>query len=114
VVILADLHSGSSSELFAAGMQDTGRAKVVGSQTCGCVLGVNNLVELKDGGAVMISKVLWFTPHDRKLEGEGVIPDKLIGNTLADLRAKRDPVLEAGDSLLKEMSSARGQQAGKQ
>src|SRR5262249_53531973 len=114
VVILADLHSGSSSELFAAGMQDAGRAKVGGSQPCGCVLGVNNLVDLKGGGAVMISKVLWFTPHDRKLEGEGVIPDKPVAITLADLRARQDPVLEAGDILLKEMSSAQLQKAGKQ
>ena len=58
VVILVTQHSGSSSELFAAGMQESGRAKVVGSQTCGCVLGVPNPVELKGGGMVTISQVL--------------------------------------------------------
>jgi carboxyl-terminal processing protease len=107
VVILVSQHSGSSSELFAGGMQDTGRAKVVGTQTCGCVLGVNHPVELKGGGLVMISKVLWFTPSGRKLEGEGVIPDKVVTPTLSDIIAKRDPVLEAGDRLLKELLAAK-------
>ena len=103
MVILVSQHSGSSSELFAGGMQDVGRAKVVGSQTCGCVLGVNHPVELKGGGLVMISKVLWFTPSGRKLEGEGVIPDKIVAPTLSDIIEKRDPVLTAGEQLLQEM-----------
>jgi carboxyl-terminal processing protease len=106
VVILVTQHSGSSSELFAAGMQDSGRARIVGTQTCGCVLGVPNPVELKDGGMVTISQVLWFTPSGRKLEGEGVIPDKVVRQTLADVIARRDPLLDAGDQLLKEMSSS--------
>lgn len=105
VVILVTQHSGSSSELFAAGMQDSGRARVVGTQTCGCVLGVPKPVELKDGGMVTISQVLWFTPSGRKLEGEGVIPDKVVRQTLADVIARRDPLLDAGDQLLKEMSA---------
>jgi len=104
VVILAGPETGSSSELFAAGMQDTGRAKVVGGQTCGCVLGINTAVDLKDGGEVVISETLWFTPHGRKLEGEGVIPDRTVASTLGDLRRKRDPVLEEGERLLKEMA----------
>jgi carboxyl-terminal processing protease len=103
VVILVTQYSGSSSELFAGGMQDVGRAKVVGSQTCGCVLGVSHPVELKGGGLVMISKVLWFTPSGRKLEGEGVIPDKVVIPTLSDVIQRHDPVLEAGDKLLQEM-----------
>lgn len=111
VVILVTQHSGSSSELFAAGMQDSGRAKLVGSQTCGCVLGVPNPVELKGGGMVTISRMLWFTPSGRKLEGEGVIPDKIITPTLQDLIERRDPALDAGDQLLKEMRPSKTMEA---
>jgi len=107
VVILVNQYSGSSSELFAAGMQDVGRARIVGSQTCGCVLGVNHPVELKGGGLVMISRVLWFTPGGRKLEGEGVIPDKIVTPALSDIIEKRDPVLAAGERVLQEMLSAK-------
>jgi carboxyl-terminal processing protease len=111
IVILVTQHSGSSSELFAAGMQDSGRARIVGSQTCGCVLGVPNPVELKGGGMVTISRVLWFTPSGRKLEGEGVIPDKVVRPTLQDVIERRDPALEAGEKLLKEMRSSRTMEA---
>lgn len=103
VVVLVSEHSGSSAELFTAGMQETGRAKVVGARTCGCVLGVNHPVDLKGGGLVTISKVLWFTPAGRKLEGEGVVPDKIVTLTLSDVRQKRDLVLEEGERLLKEI-----------
>jgi C-terminal processing protease CtpA/Prc len=104
VVILTGAQTGSSSELLAAGMQETGRAKIVGSQSCGCVLGVTAPVELKDGGEVIISQTLWFSPHGRKLEGEGVIPDRSVAITFADLQQKRDPVLEEGERVLKEMA----------
>jgi carboxyl-terminal processing protease len=107
VVILVNEHSGSSSELFAGGMQDSGRAKVVGSQTCGCVLGVSHPVELKGGGLVMISKVLWFTPSGRKLEGEGVIPDQIVRPTLGDIVGRNDPVLAAGEKMLQEILAAK-------
>lgn len=111
VVILVTQHSGSSSELFAAGMQDSGRAQVVGSQTCGCVLGVPSPMELKGGGMVTISRILWFTPSGRKLEGEGVIPDKIITPTLQDLIERRDPALDAGDQLLKELRPSKTMEA---
>jgi len=111
VVILVTQHSGSSSELLAGGMQDSGRAKIVGSQTCGCVLGVPSPVELKGGGMVTISRVLWFTPSGHKLEGEGVIPDKVVSLTMADVIGRRDPALDAGDQLLKEMPSSKAMAA---
>jgi carboxyl-terminal processing protease len=104
VVVLVGEQSGSSSELFTAGMQAAGRVKVVGMRTCGCVIGTNRAVNLKGGGQVMISRVLWSTPNGRKLEGEGVIPDKLVPLTLADIRKGRDAALEEADQLLKEMS----------
>jgi len=40
VVILTTEGTASSSEIFSAAFQDTGRAKIVGSQTCGCVIGI--------------------------------------------------------------------------
>jgi hypothetical protein len=39
VVILVNAQSASGSELFAAAMQSTGRATIVGQTTCGCLLG---------------------------------------------------------------------------
>lgn len=104
VVILVSEYSASATEVFAAGMQDSGRAKLVGSQSCGCVLGITHDRVMKGGGVLEISEVLWFSPKDRKLEGEGVVPDEVVLPTIASLREKRDPVLEEGERVLKEMA----------
>jgi carboxyl-terminal processing protease len=95
VVILVDARSASSSEVFAAGMQDSQRARIVGTQSCGCVLGIARPREMKGGGVLEMSEVLWFSPKGRKLEGTGVIPDRTVNLTLTDLQKKRDPALVA-------------------
>lgn len=107
VVILVSAYSASATEVFAAGMQDSGRATLVGSQTCGCVLGITHQRVMKGGGVLEISEILWFSPKGRKLEGEGVIPDKLVLPTISSLMEKRDVVLEAGEDTLKELASGK-------
>jgi carboxyl-terminal processing protease len=107
VVILVSEYSASATEVFAAGMQDSGRAMLVGSQSCGCVLGITHDRVMKGGGVLEISEVLWFSPKNRKLEGEGVIPDKVAVPTIASLREKRDLVLEAGEKMLQELAAAK-------
>jgi carboxyl-terminal processing protease len=107
VVILVSAYSASATEVFAAGMQDSGRAKLVGSPSCGCVLGITHDRVMKGGGVLEISEVLWFSPKDRKLEGEGVIPDRVATPTIASLREKRDLVLEAGEKMLQELTAAK-------
>ncbi len=107
VVILVSEYSASATEVFAAGMQDSGRARLVGSQSCGCVLGITHDRVMKGGGVLEISEVLWFSPKDRKLEGEGVIPDRVAMTTIASLQEKRDPALDEGVRVLSEMSAAR-------
>jgi carboxyl-terminal processing protease len=106
VVILVSEYSASAAEVFAAGMQDSGRAKLVGSPSCGCVLGITHDRVMKGGGVLEISEVLWFSPKDRKLEGEGVIPDRVAVPTIASLREKRDLVLETGEKMLQELATA--------
>lgn len=106
LVILLSEFSASATEVFAAGMQDSGRATLVGSQTCGCVLGITHDRVMKGGGVLEISEILWFSPKGRKLEGEGVIPDKTVVPTIASLSEKRDVVLEEGEKALRELAAA--------
>jgi carboxyl-terminal processing protease len=100
VVILVSEYSASATEVFSAGMQDSGRATLVGSPSCGCVLGITHDRVMKGGGVLEVSEILWFSPKDRKLEGEGVIPDRAALPTIASLQEKRDLVLEAGEKIL--------------
>ena len=52
VVILMSEYSASATEVFAAGMQDSGRAKIVGGVSCGCVLGITHDRVMKGGGVL--------------------------------------------------------------
>jgi carboxyl-terminal processing protease len=102
VVILISEYSASATEVFAAGMQDAARATLVGSRSCGCVLGITHDRVMKGGGVLEISEILWFSPKGRKLEGEGVIPDKVVAPTIASLQQKHDLILEAGETILRQ------------
>jgi len=97
VVVLINEATGSASELFAGAMQEHGRAAVIGTQSCGCVLGVLNYRKLKGGGDLAISEIGFVTSKGRTLEGNGVTPDKSVAVTLVDLQSGRDAVLEAAE-----------------
>jgi carboxyl-terminal processing protease len=112
VTILVDAHSASSSEVFAAGMQDTGRAQIIGSQSCGCVLGIARPRVMKGGGVLEMSEVIWFSPKGRKLEGTGIIPDQLVTPTMYDLQRGRDAVLAAADKTLVKAAVLQSKEAG--
>ena len=107
VVILMSEYSASATEVFAAGMQDAGRATIAGGQSCGCVLGIRHDRVMKGGGVLEMSEVLWFSPKGRKLEGEGVIPDRAGMPTIASLRETRDIVLEEGEKTLREIAAGK-------
>lgn len=107
LVILISAYSRSMAEVFAAGMQDSGRATIVGSQSCGCALGIVNNRVMKGGGVLQISEMLFLSPKGRRLEGEGVIPDVAAAPTIASLRENRDVVLEAGEKTLREFGAAK-------
>lgn len=100
VVVLVNEGTGSTSELIANALQEQGRAYVIGTRSCGCVLGVLKHRELKGGGTVSVSELGFVTPKGRKLEGEGVTPDKSVTLTLRDLQAGRDAALEEAEAYL--------------
>jgi len=103
VVILMSAGSASASELFAATMQSVGRAKVVGQQSCGCLLGFLGYARVPGGGELAYSEVAFTTMNGNRVEGEGVIPDRLVPLTVADLQAGRDRALEQAQALLATM-----------
>lgn len=100
IAILTDEGSASTSEIFAAGMQESGRAIVVGDATPGYAL--PSAVRALPGGAVMQYVVADFqTPKGVLLEGRGVQPDRPVRETRAALRAGRDVALEAAVEAVK-------------
>lgn len=94
VAILVDPLSASTSEIFAAGLQSLGRARVFGEVTAGRAL-PSTLTKLPNGD-VMQHVVLDFTgARGERIEGRGVVPDVLVPIGRGDLLAGRDAPLAA-------------------
>lgn len=102
VVILVDEGTASTSEIFAAGLRDLGRAKVVGGRaSAGAAL--PSVIDELPGGAILQYVVGDYrTPKGTLVEGVGVVPDVNVVETRADFAAGRDPVLDAAVEFLQQ------------
>lgn len=95
VIILTNCGTGSTSEIFAAGMKDLGRATLIGERTAGAVLPAN--VERLPSGANFLHAVADYrSPSGILIEGKGVEPNVEIKLTRQTLLEGRDLQLEAG------------------
>jgi hypothetical protein len=74
VAVLIDGNSASAAEAFAAGMQETGRAKLFGQTTAGAVLSISKF-ELDGGWRLWVPTGDFVTAGRKRLEGIGVTPD---------------------------------------
>jgi len=92
VAILVDETSYSASEIFAAGLQAIGRARVFGSRTPGGALPAM-LRRLPNGDVLEYAIGDFVTASGDRVEGRGVIPDVPVPVTRADLERGDDPVL---------------------
>ncbi len=93
VIVLTDYGSGSTSEIFAAGLQEIGRAKVVGETSAGAVL-PSVFVKLPTGATFQYVISDYKSPKNILLENRGVIPDTEIKLTRESLLEGRDLQLE--------------------
>jgi carboxyl-terminal processing protease len=106
VVILTDGGSASTSEIFAAGMQELGRAVVIGERTVGAAL--PSLFQKLPTGALFQFAIGDFrTPKGTLIEGQGVTPDKEVKLTRRALLEGRDPQLEAAIEQIRKQSKER-------
>ena len=103
VVILVNAQSASASELFAATMQASGRATVVGQPSCGCLLGFLGYATIPGGAELAYSEIGFAMSNGRRIEGEGVIPDRIVPLSLEDLVVSRDRALEEAQRVLAAM-----------
>jgi carboxyl-terminal processing protease len=94
LVVLIGPGSGSAAEIFAATVQDQQRGKVIGRRSAGSVLQATQ-VALPDAGYFSLPVSDVWRAGGKRLEGVGVEPDTWILPSLVDVRAGRDPVLEA-------------------
>jgi len=93
VAILIDGLTGSTSEMFAGGLQAIGRARVFGETSAGLVLPART-TRLPNGDVLYHAFADFLTPGGARLEGRGVIPDVEVRLSRADLLSGRDTALE--------------------
>lgn len=74
ITILINSGSASASEIVAGALQDHKRAVVVGTQSFGKG-SVQTVLPLSNGGAVKLTTALYYTPHDRSIQAQGIVPD---------------------------------------
>ncbi len=94
VALLVDEMSISAAEVFAAGLQGNGRARVFGTRTAGEVLPART-ARLPNGDVLLHAYADFTGPDGTRLEGTGVVPDEVVASSRIDLLAGRDRPLEA-------------------
>jgi carboxyl-terminal processing protease len=94
VAVLVDELSASTTEVFAAGLQAIGRARVFGQPSAGRAL-PSTFISLPNGDILQVATGRLADPNGRAIEGEGVAPDVVVPLDRAALATGRDPVIEA-------------------
>ncbi len=94
LAILVDARTASAAELTTVTLRELRNALVLGEPTCGCVVAVPVEHILPDGGGLRIAETGFRSLRGVRMEGIPTEPNVRITPTLADLRARRDVVLQ--------------------
>ncbi|HTX90538.1 MAG TPA: S41 family peptidase [Anaerolineales bacterium] len=95
MVVLVNAYSASASEIVSGAIQDYGRGKLIGETTYGKG-SVQNWVPLSQNeGAVRVTIARWLTPKGRTIDKKGLTPDIAVTLTQDDIKAGKDPQLDA-------------------
>src|SRR6185503_13667336 len=109
IAILIDGSTQSAAEIFAAGLQTTKRAVVVGETSAGSTLPAG-IIKLPTGALFQYAFGNYQTPQGINLKGRGVIPDHIIKlNRRALLRGSDPQLATAVAEIRKQISPLRNE-----
>ncbi|MDZ4225910.1 MAG: S41 family peptidase [Patescibacteria group bacterium] len=94
MAILIDRGTASASEILAGALEQHGVATLVGSTTFGKG-SVQELISLGGGAELKVTIARWLTPNGTSISEGGLTPNIEVERTAEDVKASRDPQLEA-------------------
>ena len=94
LVVLTSERTASAAEILVKALRASVRAKVIGAETCGCVLAVRTRHLLPDGGLLDVSELDYETATGERLEKHGIKPDEKVMIERNDLYAGRDRAIQ--------------------
>jgi carboxyl-terminal processing protease len=94
VAILLDGCSASTSEIFAGGLKDLGRARVFGTKSAAAAL-PSVIEKLPNGDGFQYAMANYISDGGKALEGNGVTPDVEVQLTRETLLSGHDAVVDA-------------------
>ena len=103
IVILIDGATQSAAEMFASGLQENGRAVVVGEQSAGNTL-PSAIMKLPTGALFQYGFADYETLSGSTLEGHGITPDVSVSLSRRSLLAGPDPQLAAALRKIRELA----------
>ena len=99
MAILVDQGSASASEILAGALEQHGVAKLVGTRTFGKG-SVQELFDLGGGAQIKITVARWLTPNGTNISDGGLTPDINATTTPDDVKAGKDPTMDAAAAWL--------------
>lgn len=99
MVVLIDQGSASASEILSGALQQQGVAKLVGTRSFGKG-SVQQLMDLGGGAQLKITVARWLTPNGSSISDGGLTPDINATTTVDDVKAKKDPQMDAAVNYL--------------
>lgn len=94
VAILVDAETVSAAEMFAAGMQSLGRARLIGQPTAGNTESMRPH-DLADGSRLWLAELTYRLPDGSLIEGSGVKPDVPVAAEWWRFARSDDPQVQA-------------------
>lgn len=94
MVILINQGSASASEILAGALSEYNIASLIGEKSYGKG-SVQELIKFEDGSSLKLTVARWLTPKGVSISEKGLVPHVEVPLTIDDIKAKKDPQLDA-------------------
>lgn len=100
IVVLINNGSASASEIVAGALQDHKKALILGTKSFGKG-SVQTVMSIPGYGAMRITTALYYTPADRSIQAEGIVPDIAVEQAKVELLTNKDKKLDFSEASLR-------------